>query len=162
VVCTFFPFTRANSDHGVDIEIDGHGSTPPVSQWFKCVRDLQDKPFDKLKSTTCLASILSHSQVLKGKVVLKHYKHADVLTFRLESPVLQVIDVDLDVTADELAQVHQLLTTHGGALKIGESYDLHREHDSWFVLDLLTRSRGKRAVITTTDYLDYRQKTARV
>jgi hypothetical protein len=157
-----FLAVHSQSKRGVDISSDEHGSVPPVAQWFKCFRELQDKPYDNAKSKKCLASILSHAQIKDGKIILKHYKHADVLTFRLDSPSLIVTDVDLGVAAGELAQVHDLLQINGNALRIGEPYDEHRDGDSRLVLDLLLRSSGMRAMISSTEYLDYKGKTARV
>ena len=153
---------HSQSIRGVDISTDEHGSVPPVSQWFKCFRELQGKPYDKAKSQRCLASILSHSQIQSGKIILKHYKEANVLTFRLDSPSLAVTDVDLGVAAGELAQVHDLLEVNRNALRVGEPYDEHRDGDSRFVLDLLLRSKGRRALVSSTEYLDYQRKTARV
>lgn len=153
---------HSQSNHGVDISSDDHGSVPPVSQWFKCFRELRDKPYDKTKSQMCLASLLSHSQINKGRIIFKRYKNRDLLTFRLESPSLKVSDVEYDVEAGELAQLHNLIETHGNTLVVGEPYDENRAGSSLLVLDVLNRSRGRRAGISTTTYLDYRRKTARV
>jgi hypothetical protein len=157
-----FIAVHSQTVRGVDISPDEHGSVPPVSQWFKCFRELQDKPYDKAKSQKCLASILSHSQIEGGKISFKHYKHADVLTFRLDSPSLIVTDIDLGVAAGELPRVHDLLEINRNALRVGEPYDEHREGNSRLVLDLFLRSDGRRAMISSTEYLDYKGKTARV
>jgi hypothetical protein len=157
-----FPAALAQSTRGVEIWVDQHGAVPPVSQWFKCFRELRGKPYDKTNSQKCLASILSHSQIEKGKIIFKHYKEVDDLTFRLVSPSLAVTDIDLDVAPGDLAKVHDLLEINGNALRPGEPYDWYRQGDSRLVIDLLLRSSGRRAEITSTDYLDYQRRTARV
>jgi hypothetical protein len=106
--------------------------------------------------------MLAHSQIQKGKIVLNHYMDSDDLTFRLQSPSLTVTDVDLDVPAEQLAKVHELLQTNGNALVQGGPYDHDRESGSVAVIDLLLRSTGRRAKVSRTIYLDYRRKTARV
>jgi hypothetical protein len=153
---------NSQSVRGVDVYPDEHGSVPPVSHWFRCFHELQGKPYDKAKSEKCLASILSHPQIEKGKIIFKRYKEVDELTFRLVSPSLIVTDVDLDVAAADLAQVHDLLEINGNALRAGEPYDWYRQGDSRLVIDLLLRSRGRRAEISSTQYFDYQKRTARV
>lgn len=157
-----FPAVYAQSTRGVDVWVDQHGAVPPVSQWFRCFRELRGKPYDKAKSQKCLASILSHSQIEKGKIIFKRYKEVDDLMFRLVSPSLTVTDIDLDVAAGDLAKVHDLLEINGNALRPGEPYDWYRQGDSRLVIDLLLRSRGRRAEISSTQYLDYQKRTARV
>lgn len=142
--------------------LEQRGSVPPVPQWFSCFRELKDKPYDKVKSRECLDSILSHREIEKGKIVFKRRKNADSMTFHLESPSLIVSDVDLGVSARELAQVHELLAINGNALNPGEVYDSYREGSSWLILDLLFRTQGRRAAVSRTVHLDYNKKTAEV
>jgi len=73
-----------------------------------------------------------------------------------------VTDVDLDVGPADLAKVHELLAINGGALHPGAIYTYDGEASSTLVLDLLLRSSGKRAGISRTVRLDYKQKTAQV
>jgi hypothetical protein len=152
----------AQSNRELHSWLEQHGSVPPVPQWFSCFRELKDKPYDKAKSRKCLDSILLHSEIEKGKIVFKRHKNEDLLTFRVESPSLIVSDVDLGVSAGELAQVHELLAANSNALRPGEAYENYREVASWLVLDLLFRSQGRRAGVSRTVHLDYDKKTAQV
>lgn len=142
--------------------LEQQGSVPPIPQWFSCFRELKDRTYDKAKSRECLDSMLSHAEIEKGKIVFKRHKNEDLLTFHIESPSLIVSDVDLGVSARELAQVHELLAINGNALRTGEAYESYREGSSWLILDLLFRSQGRRAVVSRTVHLDYNKKTAEV
>jgi hypothetical protein len=88
---------RAQSDHELGAYVESHGSVPPIPDWFSCVSELDKKTYDKVKTRSCLQSILSHPEVVRGKFSLHHYKEGDELTFRVEWPSLTVTDVDLGV-----------------------------------------------------------------
>src|SRR5882672_1849070 len=135
----------AQSGRELGVWVESHGSVPPIPEWFNCVQELRGKPYDKARSRTCLDLILSHPEIPKGKFSLKHHKHSDALTFYLESPSLFVNDVDLGISAGDLAQVHGLLAVNGNALRPGEAYESDRDSSTWLVLDLLLRSQGRRA-----------------
>ena len=151
---------QSNRDFHVDVEY--HGSVPPIPDWFSCVGELDKKTYDKVKARACLQSILSHAEAVKGKGSLHHYKEWDVLTFRVEWPSLTVTDVDLGIGAADLAKIHELLAINGGALHPGALYEYTGEASSTLVLDLLLRSQGRRAGVSRTVSLDYKQKTAQV
>jgi len=153
---------RAQTGRQLGVWVESHGSVPPIPDWFGCVREPDKKPYDKIRTQTCLHSILSHQEVLKGKVSPHHYKAQDALTFRVESPSLTVTDVDLGIAPADLAQVHELLAINGGALHPGAIYEDGGEASSRLVLDLFFRSQGRRARISRTVHLDYKQKTAQV
>src|SRR5215813_6863077 len=152
--------TFGQNSRNFTVDFKNHGSVPPIRQWFSCASEL--RAYDKIKAQECLTSMLSHPEILKGRFALHHYKKSDVLTFYLESPTLIVTDVDLGVSAGELAKVHDLLAINGNALSQGEQYDFYKEASSWLVLDLLSRSRGHRAGVSSTVRLDYSRKTAQV
>ena len=154
--------TGAHSKRELGVWVESHGSVPPIPDWFSCVGELHKEPYDKAKAQACLQSILSHPEILKGKASFHRYKERDALTFHLESPPLTVTDVDLDVGPADLAKVHELLAINGGALHPGAIYTYDGEASSTLVLDLLLRSSGKRAGISRTVRLDYKQKTAQV
>jgi len=152
----------AQSGHDLGVYVESHGSVPPIPDWFSCVRELDKKTYEKVKARACLQSILSHPEVVRGKVSLHHYKEWDVLTFRVESPSLVVTDVDLGIAPTDLAKVHELLAINGGALHPGSTYEFTGDASSTLVLDLLLRSQGRRAGIGRTVRLDYKQRTAQV
>ena len=152
----------AQSGRELDAWVESHGSVPPVPAWFSCVRELDRQPYDKVKSQACLRSILSHPEVLKGRVSLHHYKLRDTLIFNLESPSLSVTDVDLGIAAADLAQIHELLAINGNALRPGEGYEEAKEKSTRVVLDLLLRSQGRRAGVSKTVHLDFNKKIAQV
>ena len=126
------------------------------------MRRLDDKPYDRKESQSCLNLILSHPEIQKGKLILRHYKIEDSLTFRVESPSLSVSDLEWGVSGGDLAAFHELLSVNGRALRSGEPYDSRRDDNSRLVLDLLLRSQGRQAGITRDVYLDYNNRTARV
>jgi hypothetical protein len=103
-----------------------------------------------------------HPEIVKGKVSFHHYTERDALTFHIESPSLVVTDLDLDVAPTDLAKVHELLAINGSALQPGGIYDDLGDAASKVVLDLLLRSQGRRAGISRTVHLDYKQRTAQV
>jgi hypothetical protein len=137
---------------------------PPVLQWFECMGELEHKAYSKAKAQACLDSILSHPEIETGAIAFD--KHKKLLTFSLKSSTLTVSDVDFGVSAGELARFHELLTineaVNGKALHIGEPYERERDFQSWFVLDLLSRSQGRRTGISRTLHLDYEKNTAHV
>jgi hypothetical protein len=153
---------RAQSDHDLDAYVESHGSVPPIPDWFGCVRELDKKTYDKVKARSCLQSILSHPEIVRGKFTLHHYQERDELRFRVEWPSLTVTDVDLGVGPSDLAKVHELLAINGMALRPGAVYESTGESSSRLVLDLLLRSQGRRAGISSTVSLDYKEKTAQV
>jgi hypothetical protein len=152
----------AQSTRELHAWLEQSGSVPPVPQWFGCFRELKDKLYNKAESRKCLDSILSHAEIEKGKIAFKRRKNEDLLTFRVESPSLIVTDVDLGVSAGELAKIHELLAANSNALRPGEAYEPYREGSSWLILDLLFRSQGRRAGVSRTVHLDYNKKTAQV
>jgi hypothetical protein len=152
----------AQSERDLEINVESHGSVPPIPDWFHCVGELDKKTYDKVKTRACLQSILSHPEALKGKVSLHHYKVRDVLTLRVEWPSLTVTDVDLGIAPADLARVHELLAINGRALQPGSTYEFTGEASSALVLDLLLRSQGRRAGISRTVSLDYNKRTAQV
>jgi hypothetical protein len=155
-------FLPAQSRREITLYYDERGSVPPVPQWFSCVWALDGKPYDGVKSQGCLDSILAHPEFESGKLSLKHYKKADVLTFHLRSPSLIVSGVDLGISAREIAQVQEFLAINGNALRQGETYEHVREAMTRMVLDLHLRSQGRQAGISRTVHLDYAKKTAQV
>ena len=155
-----FAFAQANRK--VEISVVSHGSVPPIPEWYSCFRELNNMAYDKAKSQACLRSILSHPGILKGGFSLHHYRSHDVLTLELESPFLNVRDLDLGVSAEELARAHGLLAINGDALQPGDHYDDMKESSTWNVLNMLLLSQGRRAGISRTAYLDYERRTARV
>jgi hypothetical protein len=146
----------AQTPHKLGTWLDEHGSVPPIPQWFACMRELDDKPYDKKKSQSCLDSILSHPEIEKGKLIFKRHKVEDVLTFRVESPSLSVTDVDFGIAPSDLAKVHDLLAVNGRALHPGGIYEHTGEASSRLVLDMLLRSQGRRAGISSTVRDEYR------
>lgn len=140
------------------------GSVPPVNPWFDCVRELQDKPYDKTKTQKCLDSILSHPEIGKGSFSLDTEKN--LLTFRFDAPALVVTDLDLDVPAGELARFHELFNANeavnGEALHVGKPYTTQREWQVWYRMDLFLRSEGRRTGVSRTLRFDYSQKTVQV
>lgn len=147
---------------GLRTSLDDRGSVPPVHQWFRCVKQLEHKPFEKRSAQECLESLLSHREIERGRITLKHYKNEDLLTFRLESPRLVVTEMDLGVAGEDVEKLRELLAANGNALRSGEPYEMRREGSSWNVLDMLLRSQGRRAGVTRTLHLDYGRKTARI
>jgi hypothetical protein len=152
----------AQSDRDLGVDVESHGSAPPIPDWFSCVSEVEKKTYDEVKARACLQSILSHPEAVKGKVSLRRYKVRDVLTFRVEWPSLTVTDVDLGIDPGDLAKVHELLAINGQGLHPGSTYEFNGEASSTLVLDLLLRSEGRRAGISRTVSLDYKQKTAQV
>lgn len=152
----------AQTDRDLEVSVESHGSVPPIPDWFDCVRELDKKTYQKVKARACLQSILSHPEVVKGKVSLHHYEVRDVLTFRVEWPSITVTDVDLGIAPADLAKVHELLAINGRALHPGSTYEFTGETSTTLVLELLLRYQGRRAGISRTVSLDYKQKTAQV
>jgi hypothetical protein len=157
LLSTSVPCAFAQSTPDLRTSLDERGSVPPVLQWFSCVHQLEQKPYNKPKAQQCLDSIRSNPEIENGKITLKR----DHLTFHVESPTLIVSDVDLGVSAGDLAKVYDLLDIYGNALRIGEPYESRREAASWLVLDMLLLSQGRRSGVTRTLHLDYNKKTAR-
>ena len=152
----------SQSESALRTWVEDHGSVPPVFPWFKCISELEHKPYDKTKAQQCLNSILSHPEIEKGTFSRK--KH--LVTFSLESPTLVVTDLDLDVPQGELARFHEMFSANeevnGDALHVGEPYTRGRETQVWFGMDLFLRSEGRRAGVSRILRLDYSKKTAQV
>jgi hypothetical protein len=138
--------------------VEDAGSVPPVNQWFRCIHELERKPYNHEKAQECLNSILSHPEIEKGAIAFDDRR--DLLTFSLSSPTLVVSDMHLDVLAGELAKFHELLSQD--ALRQGEPYTRDAESRVWSALNLLFRSQGRRAGISRTLHFDYERKTAQV
>lgn len=138
--------------------VDDSGSVPPVLQWFNCIKELEAKPYDKPRAQECLDSILSLSEIEKGATAFD--ERQNLLTFSVESPTLIVKDLDLDISAGDLAKFQPLLSED--ALRGGAPYTRHGESRVWFGLDLLFRSEGRRTGVSRTLHLDYARKTAGV
>jgi hypothetical protein len=162
LLTTHVPRCFSQSGTGLQTSVEDVGSVPPVPQWFSCVKALEYNPYDRGKAEACLQSILSHHEIERGQIDFKRYPHTDLLTFRVESPTLLVQDVDWGVSASDLAAFQELLAKNAGFLRSGEPYETLRDHESWFVLDLLLRSQGRRSGISRTLHLDYSARTARV
>ena len=153
----------AQDSKGFSVSVKKSGSVPPVTPWFSCVRDIAaSKHYQKAEAQDCLTSLLSHPEITKGKFKYRRYKESNVLTFYLESPSLTVTDVNLDLATGVLAKAHEFLAANGNVLTPGRPYDSDKEASSWLVLDLLSRSQGRRAGVSTTVHLDYDKKSARV
>lgn len=138
--------------------LDDSGSVPPIPEWFNCVKELESKPYEKSKAQECLDSILSHPEIEKGATAFDVRQH--LLTLSVESPTLIVKDLDLDIPAGDLTKFNPLLSED--ALRVGASYTRHGEWRTWFGLDLLFRSEGRRTGVSRTLHLDYARKTAEV
>jgi hypothetical protein len=156
LLSTRAPCAFAQSAPVVRTWVDERGSVAPVPQWFSCVHELEHKPYNKPKAQECLDSIRSHPEIETGTITFK----PGHLTFHVESPTLIVSDVDLGVSAGDLAKVYDLLAIYGNALRPGEPFESRREAASWLVLDMLLRLQGRRSGVTRTLHLDYNQKTA--
>jgi hypothetical protein len=156
-----YTYCLAQSQAGLYVWTEIQGSVPPVNPWFDCVRELQDKPYDKTKTQKCLESILSHPEIGKGSFSLDTEKN--LLTFRFDAPTLVVTDLDLDVPAGELARFHELFNAneavHGEALHVGKPYTTQRETQVWSGMDLFLRSQGRRTGVSRTLRFDYSKKT---
>lgn len=150
------PCAFAQSTPELRTSLDERGSVPPILQWFSCVHELQQKPYNKPKAQQCLDSIRSNPEIENGKITFKR----NHLTFHVESPTLIVSDVDLGVSAGDLAKVYDLLAVYGNTLRIGEPYESRRESTSWRVLDRLLLMQGRRSGVSRTLHLDYNKKTA--
>lgn len=163
LVLTACPFLLCAQDkQGISAYLETHGSVPPIPEWFSCVREFNDKAYDKRKAQVCLESIRRHPGILKARFSLKRGKSGKFLIFRVGSPVLNVNDVDWGLSFGDLGRFHEFIDINGNVLTTGEGFDSSREASSWNVLDLLFRAEGRRTGVSRTVWFDYRKKTARV
>jgi hypothetical protein len=85
-----------------------------------------------INSSQCNKTFPTASEIKKGATAFD--ERQNLLTFSVESPTPIVKDLDLDISAGDLAEFHLLLSED--ALRVGAPYTRHGELQVWFGLDL--------------------------
>lgn len=142
--------------------IEKPGSVPPVQEWYSCIHDLDNKPFDRPAAEACLTWILSHPHLTAGKLIVKPRREHTTVLFRLESPSLTVAKVNNGLPPDLEAEFEHRSSVDRLAPHVGKTYNNLGALMAIRDLDDFLKSKGILALATCERVLDYDQKIATV
>ena len=142
--------------------IETKGSIPPVAEWYSCVRDMREKPFDRKEVDRCLSSVLSHPQLTRGKVVVRERQGYTDVAFILEASALKLSRVDFGLSGARQLEFEDLLKLDDYALHVGDIFDTLKETQTTTKLEQFLKSKGTEALVSKHIALDYDHKTASV
>ncbi len=161
LACMTLPTAALAQDlSGTQPFIETKGSIPPMTDWYSCVTELRGKPFDRKQVDGCLHSVLSHSHLTAGKVVVKPRRGFTDVTFILESPALTLSKVDFGLPLDRRIEFENLMSQDEFSLRTGEIFDTRKETQTAIKLEQFLKSKGVLAIVSKNVVLDYEHKAA--
>jgi hypothetical protein len=147
----------------VRIEIENHGSVPPVRAWYACVRKLDGQPtFDTAKGNDCLREILSHREYFKsGRIRISHSKFdLEQVIFILRSPTLKLTSFDYGITEELQSEFQDYVAGNNLLPRVGDDYDFRDELNNASRIENFFESKGIMVGVSRRTSLDYRAGTA--
>jgi hypothetical protein len=136
------------------------GSIPPLPDLYRCVRQMNDKPYDPSAPEPCLASILASGYFEGGHIDKKEGTSSVFLDFVLIAPYVTVQKVNFDVEPSIQKKIRDWLRINGPGLEEGEPYDYHRDQRTDEIIHMALWDAGKVPGVTSNVTLDYRSGKA--
>ncbi|MGH9680284.1 MAG: hypothetical protein ACRD4Y_10065, partial [Candidatus Acidiferrales bacterium] len=150
-------------DNGISVDIEDHGSAPPVSDWYSCVRELEKQPsYDPAQGNRCLKQILSHGQYFKsGRIrFAPSTRVSKLVVFVLESPSLKLTTIDYGIRKELKSEFQDYVGANNLFPLVGATYDFRDESSNESRIGNFFASKGIMVGVSKRVNLDYRAGTA--
>ena len=143
------------------------GSAPPEDKLFRCIYELNDKPYSAELVENCLKSISKNSFVQQAWV--RRYNSEEgariFVEFFVMSRLLTVGEISFAAEfkdENEETNLREWLNKNPAALRVGGYYTRDGESTTWEGIRQFYRSRGVLVAATATEILDYNAGKARL
>jgi hypothetical protein len=144
------------------VDIEAHGSVPPVRQWYQCVRELDGKQsYDAARGKQCLKEILGHEHIKSGKIKFEPSRVVSKLViFVLESPSLKLTGIDYGIRKELESEFRDYTDSNNLFPRIGGIYDYRDESGNESRIGNFFSAKGIMVAVSKRIDLDYRTRTA--
>jgi len=149
-------------ENRVSVDIEEHGSIPPVSEWFACLRKLDGQPtYDPAQGDKCLKEILSHKYIKSGRIEFATSKVLSKLViFVLESPSLKMTNIDYGIRKELKSEFQDYVMGNNLFPLLGDTYDYRDEGNNASRIGNFFESKGIMIGVSKRVDLDYRRGIA--
>ncbi len=156
-VCSYSQDKMATS-----VDVETHGSVPPVMQWYHCVGELDGKQsYDAARGEKCLKEILGHGYFKSGKIKFEPSSVVSKLViFVLDSPSLKLTKIDYGIRKELESEFRDYTDSNNLFPRIGGIYDYRDEGGNESRIGNFFRSKGIMVGVSKRIDLDYRTRTA--
>jgi hypothetical protein len=147
----------------VRVDVESHGSPPPISAWYACVRKLDGQlTFNLAQGNKCLREILDHRKYFKsGRIEITPSKFdSELVVFVLESPPLKLTKIDYGIRNELQSEFRDYVTGNNLFPRVGDTYDSFYEGGNASLIGNFFESKGIMVGISKRIDLNYRAGTA--
>lgn len=161
---SFLPMSLHGQDSNViRVDFEDHGSAPPVSEWYSCIRKLDGQPtFDPAQGNRCLREILGHRKYFKsGRIEIQPSKFdLELVIFVLQSPSLKLRTIDYGIRKELQSEFRDYVTRNNLFPRIGDTYAFRDESGNDGRIENFLKSKGIMAGVSRKVILNYQTRTA--
>jgi hypothetical protein len=153
---------RGQQGSGISVDLEDHGSIPPVSEWYFCVRQLDDQPtYNPTQGEKCLKQILAHRYFKSGRIeVSQAASSSQRVVFVLNSPKLKITNIEYGIRKDFEGDFQEYLAANNEFPRVGEIYEYLDEGGNESRIQNFFASKRIMVGVSKKISLNYRSGTA--
>lgn len=154
---------HAQESKDVRVDSENHGSVPPVSDWYACLRKLNGlQSYDPTEGERCLTAILSHGHFKSGHIRISSTAYGPLVIFVLESPPLRLTQIDYGIRKELKRDFEDYLASTPFVPQVGQIYDFRNELSAASRIEQFFAAEGFQVAISKKVDLNYKNGTASI